>query len=614
MRRARSVPLTVALALAALPLTVAPASAAPPSGPVFADGAAQPVFDPKDVLRENVWVRAPVDSDRDGKDDEAHALVVRPKVTTTGLKVPVVYLPSPYYAPTNDVPNHNVDVELHVPKRPGRDGAVTSARTDERVEAAVGGPREKPIPVSRYEEYFTSRGFAVVYGESLGTGESSGCPTTGGRNETIGAKSIVDWLNGRAPARDEKGAAATATWSTGKTGMMGVSYNGTLPNAVASTGVKGLEAIVPIAAISSWYDYYRADGAVVAPGTYQGEDADVLAEYVHTRTDREICKPIIAEVAAAQDRITGDYSEFWDERNYLNDVRKVKAATLVVHGLNDWNVKTKHAAQWYEQLRKQGTPHKIWWHQSGHSDPFSLRKDEWLKTLNRWFTRYLYSQQNGVEQEPRATLQREDKSWVQEAEWPAPGTREVGFHPLPGGNTTGALSHIDGVHGRPVLENIVDDATKKAEDLTAAAESPHRLSYFSGPAAAPLRVSGTVGVDLKVSFTRPAANLTALLVDRAPDGKNHIITRGWTDPQNRTSEDRTQPLRPGVQYRVNIEMQPDDYVLPAGHKLGLVLLSSDYDYTLRPKPGAGLSVNLNQSEFTLPIVGGTPAVRAAFGS
>lgn len=359
MRRARSLPLTVAAVLAALPLAAVPAAAAPPTGPVFTDGQAQPVFDPKDVLRENVWVRAPIDSDRDGKDDEVHGLVVRPKATANGLKVPVVYLPSPYYAPGNDVPNHDVDVELHVPKRRGQDGRVTSSGTDERVRVAVGGPNAA-IPQSRYEEYFTARGFAVVYGESIGTGESTGCPTTGDRNETLGAKSIVDWLNGRATARDGAGAPAKADWTTGRTGMMGVSYNGTLPNAVASTGVKGLEAIVPIAAISSWYDYYRADGAVVAPGGYQGEDADVLAEYVYTRQDREICKPVMAELAAEQDRVTGDYTEFWHERNYLNDVGKVRAATLVVHGLNDWNVKTKHAAQWYEQLREQGTPHKIW--------------------------------------------------------------------------------------------------------------------------------------------------------------------------------------------------------------------------------------------------------------
>ena len=68
--------------------------------------------------------------------------------------------------------------------------------------------------------------------------------------------------------------------------MIGTSYNGTLPIAVATTGVEGLEAIVPISAISNWYDYYRANGMVRAPGGFQGEDLDVLAEYVYTRPDQ----------------------------------------------------------------------------------------------------------------------------------------------------------------------------------------------------------------------------------------------------------------------------------------------------------------------------------------
>ena len=84
---------------------------------------------------------------------------------------------------------------------------------------------------------------------------------------------------------DAAGNEVRADWSTGKVGMIGVSYNGTLPNAVAATGVQGLETIVPIAAISSWYDYYRANGGVVAPGGFQGEDADVLARLVLTRAD-----------------------------------------------------------------------------------------------------------------------------------------------------------------------------------------------------------------------------------------------------------------------------------------------------------------------------------------
>ena len=47
-------------------------------------------------------------------------------------------------------------------------------------------------------------------------------------------------------------------------------------------------------------------------------------------------------------------------------------------------------------------------------------------------------------------------------------------------------------------------------------------------------------------------------------------------------------------------MQPDDYVFKAGHQIGVVLMASDYDYTIRPKAGTNLTVKL--SEVVLPIV------------
>ncbi len=604
-------------ALVTLPLGLAPAVAgAAAEGPVFKDGEAQPVFDAKDVVRESVWVRAPVDSDRDGRDDEVYTEVVRQSATERGLKVPVVFINSPYFSGGNDVANHDVDVELYVPDRRGgydrRDGSVLKAEADERIAAAV-GPNAGPITSGRYEAYFVSRGFAMVYAESLGTGKSTGCPTSGGRNETIGSKAVVDWLNGRATARDAAGTPVEADWTTGKVAMMGVSYNGTLPNAVASTGVEGLEAIVPIAAISSWYDYYRADGAVVAPGTFQGEDLDVLAEYVYTRADQEICKPVIAELAARQDRVTGDYSEFWDERNYVKDADKVRAAVLAVHGLSDWNVKLKNVAQWYEALKRNGVEHKIWLHQSGHTDPDTLRSAEWRRTVNRWFSHYLYGVDNGVEDEPKATIQREDRTtWVDEAEWPAPGTAKARVHPWAGGSTKGAL-RTSSVPGRSVVESLRDDSSKLAEDLVDLPSSGNRLSYATQPASTDLRFSGTARVRLEISFDRPAANVTALLVDRAPDGTSHVITRGWTDPQNRVSPAKTKPVEPGRWYQVEVELEPNDYVVKAGHSVEFVLLSSDYDYTLRPKPGAGLSIDLTSTVVELPVVGGTPALRRSVG-
>jgi X-Pro dipeptidyl-peptidase len=58
---------------------------------------------------------------------------------------------------------------------------------------------------------------------------------------------------------------------------------------------------------------------------------------------------------------------------------------------------------------------------------------------------------------------------------------------------------------------------------------------------------------------------------------------------------------------------PKDYVLAAGHRLEFLLASSDHDYTLRPKPGAGLALDLTKTSVTLPVTGGKPALRAAFG-
>ncbi|WP_410668930.1 Xaa-Pro dipeptidyl-peptidase [Amycolatopsis sp. cmx-4-68] len=591
------------LALATLPLTAVTAEAAPPA-PVFTGGQAQPVFDPADVVREDVWVTAPVDSDHDGADDLVHAQVVRPRATQQGLKVPVVYQASPYYAGGNDIANHDVDVELYAPGH---------ARGPEGPRVAAHGVGPATPITWRYQDYFTARGFAVVYGESLGSGLSTGCPTTGDVNETIGARSVVDWLNGRAAAKDANGAAAKADWSTGKTGMMGVSYNGTLPNAVASTGVEGLETIVPIAAISSWYQYYRNDGAVVAAGGFQGEDADVLAEYVYTRQDRQICRPVIDGLTRDQDRVTGDYTPFWDVRNYRNDVAKVHASVLAVHGLNDWNVKTDQVAEWYEALKAHGVEHKIWLHQSGHADPYSLRRDVWLTTLNKWMSHYLYGVDNGIQNEPKATIQREDLSWTDEADWPAPGTADVRVYPWPGGRSKGVIDTRNPVPGTAAVETLADDSSKTIEQLAGLASSGNRLLYATSAAKQSVRLSGTARADLALAFDRPAANVSAILLDRAPDGTSHVISRGWTDPQNRTSPARTEPITPGQTYRIGVELMPKDYVLAAGHRLEFLLASSDHDYTLRPKPGAGLALDLTKTSVTLPVTGGKPALRAAFG-
>ncbi len=588
------------------------AGLAGPGVPTFIDGRAQPTFAGEAVIREDLWVEAPVDSDFDGANDLVHVEVARPESTETeGVKIPAVYAPSPYYAGGNPITNHDVDVELYVPDKRGRDierrDPSQPTRTEADTDAVTGGGGGPQIGPSRYENYFVPRGFAYVYAESLGSGESTGCPTSGGRNETIGAKAVVDWLNGRAPVRDANGNVVVADWTTGKVGMMGVSYNGTLPNAVASTGVEGLETIVPIAAISSWYDYYRANGAVVAPGTFQGEDTDVLAEYVLTRENREVCRPVIEGLVRDQDRITGDYSEFWAERDYMHDVDKVEASVLVTHGLNDWNVKTKQAAQWYEALAARDIPRKIVLHQSGHTDGrIPVGEARWFDLLNRWMSRWLYDVENGIEYEPKALIQREDRSLVEYADWPDPEAESTVLSlGASGDNSIGSLGLEPTRRGVPVQERIVDDASYDAVELATMPQSAHRLVYQSETLTESVRMSGTPRLSLRLSFGEPAANVSAGLIDYRPDGTAFLITEGWTDPQNRKSISSTFWINPGTPYRIDFDMQPDDYVFQPGSRVGIVLLSSDYEYTLRPDPGTELMLDTSKSEVLLPIVGGS---------
>src|SRR4029079_5687464 len=114
-----------------------------------------------------------------------------------------------------------------------------------------------------YDNYFVPRGYAFIDAQAIGTGWSTGCPLHGGPGDVAGFKAVIDWLRGRLPAYDSRTTsdnAVTADWDNGKNAMVGKSYDGTFANGVAATGVDGLTTIVPISAISSWYDYSRMGG------------------------------------------------------------------------------------------------------------------------------------------------------------------------------------------------------------------------------------------------------------------------------------------------------------------------------------------------------------------
>jgi hypothetical protein len=129
-----------------------------------------------------------------------------------------------------------------------------------------------------------------------------------------------------------------------------------------------------------------------------------------------------------------------------------------------------------------------------------------------------------------------------------------------------------------------------------------------------VRISGVPWLSLDMSSSKPKANLTGVLVDYAPDGTATILTRGWLDPENRDSAAVTEPVTPGTFYRLRFDMQPKDSVITAGHRIGVMILSSDNEATIRPAPGTQLTMDLARSSVHLPVVGGAAALAEATGA
>ena len=580
--------------------------------PIFKDGEAQIVEafnDPSKWIRHDLWVETTFDSDGDGKLDRMHVGVTRPFQTETeGLKLPIVYESSPYYAGTaGDAPGLFWEVKHEL-------GEKTKPRT--HVEVQRRG--ERPIISNSQVKTWVPRGYIVVHSSSPGTGLSDGAPTVGGKNESLAPKAIIDWLNGRAKGYTEREGTeeVSAFWSSGKVGMTGTSYNGTIPLAAATTGVDGLEAIIPVAPNTSYYHYYRSNGLIRSPGGYLGEDIDVLYDFIHSGKEENRARnnKVVrdTEMANGLDRITGDYNDFWAGRDYLNQMGPMKAALLMSHGFNDWNVMPEHSYRIYKKASEMGLPTQIYYHQNGHGGPPPMTM------MNRWFTRFLHGIENGVENDPKAWIVRENDKMdnpTSYKNYPNPDAENVTFYLVAGAPKVGSLSTNTSL--AKGTETLVDNYSFSAESLAKADYTNHRLLYVTPVLKEDIHISGLASITIKAASSKQATNLSVYLVSlpwnegRGSKITDNIITRGWADLQNHQSISKSEPLKPGKFYEMTFDFQPDDQIIKKGQQIGLMIFSSDSEYTLLPKPGTELTVDLKGTSLKIPIVGGEKAFKKA---
>ena len=624
------------------------AAASPPSrassGPVrveIRNRATQPAFSYVEAIRETVYVQSNIDGDMDGEPDLLATDIIRPKETSGALDVPVIYEQSPYYQ-------------------------VLGRGNESEVKGEEDGDFVPEFFPLFYDNYFVPRGYAVIHQDMPGTRNSEGCMVLGGLAEIRAAEATIDWLNGRGTAFDPAtGEEVVADWSTGKVGMIGKSYDGSVANGTASTGIPGLKTIVPIGGISRWYDYHLNNGvqyqnAYSTPGLFTfvidqtpPDDEERQQEWIeNTFTDNTTCQAQGAEIVAKAADPQGDYNEFWDERDYLKDVENVRASVFVVHGLNDWNVKPNNFAKWFQKLGKTGVPRKIWLAQTGHVDPFEFRREKWVTTLHRWFDRWLHGIRNGIEDEPMADIERAADRWKTYRKWPDPRARAVRLWLRPKlGKRPGAFT-LKRSRGKQSYA----DRTDQTEDEMVAGprrKQENRLIFLTKKLRRPLRVSGRFKVRISAQVDRIDTNFTALLVDYGKakrvdhEGSGEgvttsgtketchgqssetddacyfvatknthvspieIVSRGWLDARHHQSLRENTPLEPNVRYPFKWEIFGEDYVFKKGHRLAIVIAGSDPDWTIPDPEEANVTVHLKKSRVSIPIVGGKARYKKA---
>ncbi|MEV5550490.1 Xaa-Pro dipeptidyl-peptidase [Streptomyces sp. NPDC052309] len=597
-----------------------------PTAAEAAPSRSEPVHSYNDAIREAVWVDTGYDGDGDGEDDRVAVDIVRPREPARqGRKIPVIMDASPYYSCC------------------GR-GNESQKKTYD----ADGDVVQMPL---FYDNYFVPRGYAVIGVDLAGTNRSDGCVDVGGRSDIQSAKAVVDWLNGRAKAYTTRTGTerAAATWTNGRTGMIGKSWDGTIANGVAATGVEGLETIVPIAAISSWYDYYFTKGAPL-----YGSGPDWLSDYVNSPDARARCDAVQQRLVDGAPR-TGDWTRLWTERDYVKDAGKVRASVFLVHGMQDLNVRMQHVGPWWDALAKNGVDRKIWLSQTGHVDPFDFRRAEWVETLHRWFDHELLGYDNGIDREPMADIERSPDRWVTSESWPPRGTRTTTLHPgegdRPGVGTLGLRTNRGS-------ESFTDDPSLSETDWAAHVDepTPHKAGFVTRPLSRDLRLSGSSTVTVTATPTTRTAHLSAVLVDLGPDTirdyadggegittltdrtcwgastagdsacyketaaktadvEYTVVSRGWADLGNHASQWRGVPLTPGKAHTITLDLAATDHVVPAGHRLALIVAGTDKDLIDPPADTPTLTLDLSRTSARVPFVGGTAAfARATSGA
>jgi uncharacterized protein len=495
-------------------------------------------------------------------------------------------------------PTFQVTVDPAVPMT-ARDGTVLMNYVARPVGSGPFGVVLERTPYLRIDkangEFWASRGYIYVKQDQRGRGGSGGVLDINAMQEQDGYDA-VEW-------------AAQLPDSNGKVGMIGGSNPGLNAWYAAIAAPPHLATIAPTVAtadplrIVPYIDMVFSP--TIVPWVCFTAVKDRLSDVSNVNdTEAFAHLPVITASESAgcgRPKYWNDWFDHQQDDAYwraLSIERHLDQVKVPVLGIAGWHDDARGTIRNYEimsRLRDQkGAPlyhvvmdasaHKGIDYVNGYFGPQARidRRDLQL----RWMDHYLKGIDNGVDAgAPLDIFVIGDNTWRKEREWPLARTVWTNFYLRQNGRleTTAPGKEpadeyrYDPANPTPFLVNSRELELSLNEDYrTVDAERKDLVTYTTAPFAKDTEITGPMTATLWAVTSGKDTDWNVMVQHVYPDGRAERIQDGVMRARFRDGFDRPSLLKPGKAYKYDIDLWFTSRVIPAGHRLRVVVASAAF--------------------------------------
>ena len=429
---------------------------------------------------------------------------------------------------------------------------------------------ERPEP-----DWWTSRGYVLVFVDTRGTGTSPGQSDIWSMQEARDYYDAIEW-------------AADQSWSTGKVGLVGVSYYAITQWNVAGLKPPSLTTIVPW---EGWADLYRDSvfhGGVFNQGFYGRWWLDVrgkqLLENTRAHNSAALSEDLIYNFLAHHMD-----SPWWDEVKSRAQFDQITVPLYSSGNWEGWNHHLRGNIDGY--VRSAAAVKKLQVHTGGHVDAFY--SDEGKHEMLRWYDYWLKDIDTGIMDEPPVKLcirtGEEECTWRFENEWPLARTQYTTYY------LTAERADVvaDAIHDvrlstSPPRREAQLTYASGPEAYSRANRRLPTVSFTTEPLASDVEITGHINLVMWVSSETDDLDVFAYLRKINPDGSVVTATRGILQASHRKldpalstpyrpyhTHDEEQKLMPGEVVPIEVEIWATSMVFEAGSRIRLDVNAHD---------------------------------------